>query len=835
MATVIINGKEMTVSDGTLILDAARDAGFDIPTFCYQADLAGLGSCRMCLVEIEGQRKLQPSCVTPVIDGMNIMTESPTVQDARSSMLEFLLSNHALDCPVCDKGGECELQDMVFTYGPRRGRHAEKKKRFHDRDYRLSPVIVKNSNRCVQCQKCVRVCSEVVGAGVLGSIGRGEDQEETSFLKKPLDCDHCGNCIEVCPVGCFMRAPYRYTSRPWDLKGADSICPYCATGCRLVVEERDGVVVRSRAQLGVGLNSETLCARGRFGYDYVSNAERISTPLVRKERGLVVASWEEALDAIRENVKAGMGPRAGGVASPRLTNEELYLFGRFMRDIIGTPNVDSSSRWDPDLAADFIAATEMADGGVSVFDAMESDMVFVVGSHISDENPVTDYIIRRISATRFMEVVIASPRPMKLDSSATATVRHGAASEGELLSALALALRDLAGDALAGHAGLASLGRTFEDLAAAAGVTPAGLKDVAARLRAAETVTLMAGTEFLRRPGGIAGLDLLKDVLRSSGKRVTMMPLLDRCNQRGAWEMGAHPALRAGYRAASSRGLGTAGMLEAASAGKLDMLYLAGVDPVSISPGRGFVAEALGKVGFLVVQDMFLTETAKLAHVVLPSAGASEKGGTFTNQEGRVQEITALLPPPGKARTDLDIIRSIGRLFDGSFGGSAREVFEEIRLQTPMYREVSLKFNNIKNKENRLDVKEALVAASGERLASSARLTASGAADPARPFVLITGNQLFGSGTLSGRSEIIQSLGKGPAVEISAEDAEAMGLSDGQKVKVTGERSEATLTLRTARGSARGVAFIAENYADVPVNRFFAPGEGSARVSITEA
>ncbi|MCK5236247.1 MAG: (2Fe-2S)-binding protein, partial [Deltaproteobacteria bacterium] len=217
MVTLFIDGKEITVEDNTLILDAAKQAGVDIPTFCYQADLSGQGSCRMCIIEIEGQKKLQPACITPVIADIKVQTASPHVKSARTAMLEFLLSNHGMDCPVCDKGGECELQDMVHEYGPRKGRHTEPKIKFHKKDYFLSPVIVKNSNRCVQCTRCVRVCSEIVGRGVLGQIGRGRHQEETSFMREELDCDHCGMCIEVCPVGCFMRRPYRFKSRPWDL------------------------------------------------------------------------------------------------------------------------------------------------------------------------------------------------------------------------------------------------------------------------------------------------------------------------------------------------------------------------------------------------------------------------------------------------------------------------------------------------------------------------------------------------------------------------------------------------------------------------------------------
>ncbi len=817
MATVNINGRELQVDDGTLILDAARDAGFEIPTFCYQADLAGLGSCRMCLVEIEGQRKLQPSCVTPVMDGMSIMTDSPTVQDARSSMLEFLLSNHALDCPVCDKAGECELQDMVFQYGPRTGRHAEPKRRHHDRDYRLSPVIIKNSNRCVQCVKCVRVCDEVVGVSVLGSLGRGEGQEETSFLRTELDCDHCGNCIEVCPVGCFMRAPYRYKARPWDLKGADTVCNYCATGCRMVVEHRDGELVRSRAQHGVGINSQTMCARGRFGYDTAQSEERVTRPLVRRLGGFEEVSWDEALKEIRSKLHPGAGSRIGGVASPRLTNEELYLFGTLMRDVLKTPNVDSTSRFNAAGVVGLIEAAGMNEGGVSIFDAMTAGTLLVVGSQLSDENPVTDYIVRRISSTRNINIIIASPRAMKLDSSADVKLRHAPAEEGALLESLA-----------------ASVGGAQPR--AAAGLTEEELSDAAVRLRGVESVSIIAGTEFLRHPEGTSGLKALVAALKGAGKKVTVVPALDRCNQRGAWEMGVHPGLEPGYVPTSNMGRCVNGMLDAAIEGSIDAMYLAGTDLVATYPDQARAREALSKLNFLVVQSPYLTETARLAHVVLPGACAIEKCGTFTNQEGRVQKIRRVLPPPGEARSDIDILTAVGRIYRSDFGGKSSAIFEKIRANVPSYASVSLEFNNQRNKLDNLDIKEALVGASGTTVAvPEGMIPAAPEAQPAGEgtFILTTGNHLFHSGHESSRSEILGTISKPPAVEISEEDAKSLGLADGSKVKVKGGSVEMQLTLAVRRGSRNGVAFIAENYPGSEVNKFFTRGAPLPRVSIT--
>ncbi len=837
MVTVKINGKEITVEDNTLILNAARDAGYEIPTFCYQADLVGIGSCRMCLVEIEGQRKLQPSCITPVLHGMSINTESPTVMSARSSMLEFLLANHALDCPVCDKGGECELQDMVYKYGPHKGRHAEKKFKFQEKDYVLSQVIIKNSNRCVQCVKCVRVCREVVGADVLGSLGRGDHQEETGFFRHFIDCDQDGNCIEVCPVGCFMRLPYRYKTRPWDLKGADTVCPYCATGCRMVIEQRDGFVIRSKAQLGVGINSETLCARGRFGCDFISNPERLTTPLVRRGGSLKPATWEEAINHIKDNLSGIEGTRIGGIAGPWLTNEELYLFQKLMRKTLGSPNVDSTSRWDPAGVESFVKAADMASGGVSVFDCMEADTLLIIGTQLSDENPVTDYIVRRISASRRMNLFIASPRAMKLDSSATRTLRHNPAAEKAVLEALILNLNagKLEGAGKLEAAKDSRLAAALEE----AGVSAADMEATARELAASESVAIMAGTDFLRFPASNGPLGVLRELLKSRGKKVEVMPVLDRANQRGAWEMGVHPGFGPGYSKPDARGLGCDGMLEAAENGGLDALYIAGEDVVSSYPDAGFAHSVLTKMKFLVVQDIFLTDTAQLAHVVLPGVSFGEKEGTFTNQEGRAQIIRKLdLPRPGKAKADLNIIRAIGESFDKSFGPkNSALVLDEIREANPMYSGVSLAFNNKRNVDDKLDVREALVSG----VSPTADLSGAGtrpfgsSVSAEYPLRLVTGNHLFHTGILTRRSATIVNLLKGAVVEMSDADAAELGLKSGEKVRVKGRHCEAVLTLRTKNGSKKGVVFIGENYDTAPVNRFFTRGDSMPGVRVERA
>ncbi|MBI5560826.1 MAG: NADH-quinone oxidoreductase subunit NuoG [Deltaproteobacteria bacterium] len=827
--TLKVNGKEVTVKEGTLILDAAREAGYEIPTFCYQENLSGVGSCRICFVEIEGQKKLQPSCITPVMADMNVRTDSAQVIAARGAMLEFVLTNHALDCPVCDKGGECELQNMVWKFGPRKGRFTEKKIRFHEKDYILSPVIVKNSNRCVHCMRCVRVCSEVVGKAVLGVIGREAHQEMTSFVRSYLDCDHDGMCIEVCPVGCFMRLPYRYKARHWDLKSAKTVCPYCATGCRMTIQERDGVVVRSIARLGSGFNGRMMCARGRFGYDFLNSKERLKTPLLKVGGVFKEVSWDKALGVIREKFTRADPKKVFGVASARLTNEELYLFQKLVRSVFNSPNLDSTSRWNENASAAFISAAGIPGRGTGIYGAMEADCVFIAGAQISDENPVTDYIVRYTTAAKRNSVIIASSRAMKLDSSSRMSIRHLPGRLGSLLNATALSLYMDYPERLEGTPGIDGIkGKTVEGLGQVSGVEVSDIKSLAGVLRGSASVSILAGVDFLRFREGILGLRLLGAILKTLGKQLEILPLLDRSNQRGAWDMGVHPLFGPGYGEVKEKGLGVDGMLERANEGASDAFYIIGEDILSMYPDRAFAARALSRAGFLVYQDMFMTETAQISDLVLPGASFAEKAGTFTNQEGRVQAAEPLLSPKGEAKTDLEIISAIGSsIAPGFTGADPQRVFEEIRGGLKTYEGIFPGLNDsngvmVKGSGNTLkefeEVKEA-VSDLGK--------------NTSYPYYLITGNHLFHSGRLSRRSEILRGLLMEPVIEISSILADELGVEDGSRVMVNGRESGAVFSVRVKKGTPKEVVFIPENFEKAPANRFFKRGETVARVNIT--
>jgi len=848
MATVKINGKEITVEDGTLILEAARQAGFDIPTMCYYPGLSRLASCRVCLVEIVGQKKLQPSCATPVLHGMEVLTESPVVKSARSAMIELLLQNHPLDCPVCDKGGECELQDITFKFGPRHSPFSDWKRRFNEEDYILSPVIVQNANRCIECKRCVRICEEVVGVGVLGSIDRGAETKETSFVKEYLDCDHCGNCIEVCPVGSLMSRPYRYKARPWDLQGVDTVCTYCGTGCQMTVQSRKDEVVRVISKADKGINNETLCARGRFGYSFIDSHERLVTPMIRRGNYLEPATWEEAIDVVREGLTACLkdGKKIGGIASSRLSNEELYLFQKLMRGVLKSGHIDSGSRWHSGAVKDFSDTMELNKGGLSIYDALNTEVLFIIGSALSDEVPVTDYIIRRMTRNRKMSIIISSPRGIKLDSSATISIRHRPGTEGVIIGGILRCIYERNLERLKDLPEKEQIRNlTKERVSDITASDWACIESTSGLMDSSRTITIAVGTDVLRIHSQLGFLKILIKGLRILGKDVKLFPLFDRANQRGALDMGVHPDILPGYRFIDEGGLGTDGIVDAASRGEIGALYVVGEDILSDYPDGRFVRESLRQVRFIVVQDIFMTETARMAHVVLPGASFVEKEGTFTNQEGRVQRLRKLLEPRGDAKMDWEIIASIGESIDPSFNySSVYGVFEEIKRAVPMYREIS--FNNLdgngvltkvagrseQGTGGQTEVAGRSEQGTGVPLPATCYPLPATSPDPEYPFLLITGNHLYHSGRLSMKADTLREILPEAIVEINEEDARKIGVSKGDKVKVKNKRYEATVTVRINKGSMQGVVFIPENFTDVPVNMFFKKGEGYPRVKL---
>lgn len=843
MVSITIDEQSLEVEAGSTVLQAAERLGIDIPTFCYLKRLPALASCRMCLVEIQGQRRLQPSCATAVVDGMVVRTNTPLIEETRSSMLDMLLANHPLDCPICDKGGECELQDMVMAYGPRKSGFHDPKRVFHSRDIRLSPVIIMNVNRCIQCQRCVRMCEEVVGAVALGTVEKGMDTAVTGFEGSLASCDQCGNCVEVCPVGALMSLPYRYRARPWDLVETDTICPHCGTGCQLTVGTRNGEFMRVRSKWERGLNRETLCVRGRFGLDFVTSRDRIKRPMIRRDGALVPVSWEEAGDYLRVRLSAVENKAAGGLASARLPNEVLYQFQKLMRTVFGTNNIDCSSRWFApfDLLGPLVAGFYTR---APLQEVIGRDSVLVIGGNVTEENPVTEYLLRDAARQRHSRLLILSARPSRLDADARAVVRVPPGGEAVSLAAVVDGLLAAADHASPGAVHTHGHATADRPAANAGGDGPDRLP---AALVESSSVTVLVSVDILRSPEARATLRQLSNLLRllrALGKNIAMQFLFDRANQLGAWDLGVLPAALPGLRpvadadarAALEQAWGAAipcdpgadldGMLELCHKGRMGTLYVVGSDPLVASPDRRFVRRALDAADLLIVQDTFLTDTAGFADVVLPATGYGEEPGTFTNNEGRIQKVRKFREPAFEARGNLAIFEFVAALRDQPLAPSSQdEVLTEIARLVPAYGGLTQKGIGADG----AFTKAARTPPADEFFGPPPAAKAAG------PLMLVTGNCLFHNGYLSERSEILNSVADGPYVEMSVLDAVRLGLSDRDQVVVRSAQGELTAGLKINKRFPVGLVFVPENYQALHLNRLMRRGEYPCPVEVQKA
>jgi len=626
--TLTVDGKKVTASAGTLLIEACKSVGIEVPSFCYYPGLSLQGACRMCVVKVEKMPKLQTACTTVVTEGMIVTTDSDEVRQARKAMVELLLGNHPLDCPVCDAGGECELQDMTFSYGAAESKFMEAKN--HKDEQQWSPVAYFDRPRCILCYRCVRVCGEGMDVWALGVQNRGVSSIIAPNDEDHLDCEECGMCIDICPVGALTSGAYRYKTRPWEMNHVGTICTHCGDGCKTTLGVRRSdtgmEIVRGDNRDKSGINGDFLCVKGRYAFDFAHNPERLMQPLIRKNGKLTPASWEEAFELIgrrfREIRDQNGGAAIGVVGSNRTTNEENYLLSKFARVVLKTNNVDHHRTADyPSLAASLHGK---AGKTASMRDVLTAPAILLIGNDPTNQHPLLAWQIRTNVRLRRAKLYILNSLPIKLKRQATT---FGLLPEGAEAKAVAfLAGEDSAVDSLVSDT------MTRDSWTA--------LRD---KIRGEQNLIVIFGSELRGRE--IEKLAEFTSTL--TGAR--LICLGDYANSRGASEMGLYPDLLPGYEPIASsggferewgklpaeKGLNLSEMIESAKAGKLKALYVVGSNPI----GRlGIDPFALSKT-FLVVQDMFLTETANIAEVVLPAANAYEKTGSFTNTCGELQLI----------------------------------------------------------------------------------------------------------------------------------------------------------------------------------------------------
>jgi NADH-quinone oxidoreductase subunit G len=673
-----INEREVQVPQGTLVIEATRWIGTEVPSFCYYPGLSLQAACRMCLVEVEKAPKLQTACTLVATEGMIVRTDTAQVRQARKYMLEFLLTNHPLDCPVCDKGGECELQDMVFRYGADSSRFVEEK--IHRPEEKWSELVYYDAPRCILCFRCVRVCDEGMDVKALGVGMRGANSVIIPNREDHLECEECGMCIDICPVGALTSGTYRYKTRPWEMSYVSTVCTHCSNGCKTTLSVRNHEILRSNNRDLSGINKDFLCVKGRFGFDFTRHPERIRQPLVRKGDKLYPVSWEEAALAAATRLKAvhatSGSDSIGFIGSNRTSNEENYLLQKLTRTTFGTNNIDHHRT--ADYTGLITALGEHAPDSLLTMEQLyQSRAVLLVGNDPTNQNPLVAWQIRTGIRHFGAKLFVINANEIRLKRKATQFAKVEPGQEAAVLKWLA-------------H----EEGQLSPELVEQ-------LVQLKAGLEAIGNVAVVFGAEI----SGAAIATLVAFGSKLPGK-TRYMALGDYANSRGAADMGVLPDRLPGYAYVGSShahesfeklwgcgplpmkpGLTTPEMVEAAQAGNLKALYVVGANPLA---HFGTAGAGRGKLDLLIVHEMFLTETAKVADIVFPATSAYEKDGTVTNTSGEIQMLHKGAEVMGP-RSDFDLLRILSHQLEKLGMGKAfhyknlAAVFEEIRKAVSGY------------------------------------------------------------------------------------------------------------------------------------------------------
>jgi NADH-quinone oxidoreductase subunit G len=787
---VTIDGTPLAVPPGTLIIRAAEQLGIEIPRFCDHPLLDPVAACRQCYVQVEGQRKLLTSCSTPVADGMAIHTQfsSDEVRAAQESVLEFLLINHPLDCPVCDRGGECPLQDQALAFGPGESRYVEAK-RTYQKPLPLSPLVYLDRERCVLCQRCTRFCDQISGDRFIELLDRGAAEQIAIAPGEDFASPFSGNTIQICPVGALTASTYRFAARPFDVGSGDSVCSHCSAGCNLSVQIRGGEVVRQLARDNLDVNEAWLCDKGRFAFAHVDRDDRLTTPVLRG-RGLEPVSFDEAFAAIAARLASGS---AAFLVGGRLPDEDAHVLSKFARVACGTNDVDHRPSGDGDVPP-AIEAAQAAGSGVTYADVEHADAILIAGLDLEQEVPILHLRVRK-AARRGARVFVIGPRRTRLaDVAEHLLCRPGdeasvlgslwGAAEGTAASRVAAALRESAGRAvvLAGSR-----------LAAAAGAV-ARAADVAAEAEASfALVSRRAGDHGALRAG-------LHPRLLPGGRLV------------------ADDAARARVEVAWGRllpdepGRDAGAILEAAASRAIDVLFVVGCDPLRDFPNAGLARRALENAPFRVVVDIAENDMSPFADVMLPAAASVERDGRFTDWEGRPQAFRQVRPAHGLAAPDWEIFAGLARAMGHDLGFAS---LEDVRAEMG-----------------------ALQAGTSDRAphrtpeaGGPALLGEAGDGDLVLftyPLLVDEGRQLWGAARLK------EALGEPAFAEVHPRDAAGRGLSGGGVVRLRTQAGEATLPVRITDAVAAGSVFVPWNQPGFAANMLLS-GRTTAVVTLEAA
>jgi NADH-quinone oxidoreductase subunit G len=806
--TFTIDGREVTAPQNAMLVDAAKFGDVEIPVFCYEPKLGQpVGACRMCLVEVEGIPKLQTACSTPVKDGMVVHTQTDRVLQAQQAVVEFLLINHPLDCPVCDKGGECPLQDISMGWGGGRSRFIEPKRHFQ-KPLALSPLVHIDRERCILCYRCVRFSQEVSEDYQLVLQERGAASYVSTFDGHPYVAPFSGNITELCPVGALTSRPYRFRARPWDIEQSASVCTLCPSQCNVSFTVRDERVLRVLGRENEDVDDGWLCDKGRFAYQAAHVEERITRPMVRDGGVLRPVSWERALTEAAGALKRA-GANTAAIAGGETTNEEAFLLQRLLREGLGSPHLDSSpygSRTREETLA--LADPQLQ---ATVADLEYAHAVLVLDCEPVDDAPILDLRLRKGVRRNRMELAVATSRASALDRNGRQTVRFAPGTGGALAAALAAAIGggSSSGGSTPGG-GPSSGGSSLEALAAAAGVTADVVRELASFLSGAGDDVVILFSERLR---GASGLLALAEALGLRGRDgAGLLEVPASTNGRGLREAGFTPVAGPGY-AETTAGRTTPQIAEGLASGDIAALYLLHVDPLRSLPDRAAWEAALGRATTVIAHAAFLTEGLREhADVVFPQESHAEKEGTVVHPDGRLQRLRPAIAHQGENRFEWQVISDlaarVGLDLGVLTGGMA---LQQLVGAVPFY--AGLTHDAIGGRGVRWHERDA--AASFPAIPEVAAPTS-----PAQPPAQPNGRLRLGAfRSIWAAPEVevspaLKFLAHRRLAELSPSDAQRLGIAHGAAVEVGANGTRVSATAAVRSDAPDGTVFLEEDLAN---------------------
>lgn len=865
LVNIRMNGRELEVPEGITILEAAGKVGIDIPTLCHEKDLSTFSGCRLCVVEVEGARNLMAACSTQATDGMVIETESEKVVKARRDILDLMLANHPQDCLICEKTGNCRLQDYCYRYGVKETSFEGERKQFELDD--ANPVILRDQNKCILCGKCVRVCKEIQVSSVVEFTGRGFDSKVTTGFDLPMNdknCRLCGQCVSVCPTGALVNKQLMGV-RPWEVTKVRTTCPFCGTGCNFDLNVKEGRVVGVTPNPDSPVNGNSMCVKGRFHTDMMYSPHRVTKPLVKKGGVFVESSWDEALDLVASKIKeisAKYGPDSlTGLSSARCVNEDNYVFQKMMRLAMGTNNVDHCARTchAPTVAG---LATTLGNGAMtnSIGEIVDNDVLFIIGCNATEAHPIIGNKMKQ-AKKRGAKLIVIDPRRTELAEMADYWLPLNSGTDNGLVNGIINVIvnnnwhdREYIESRCEGFENMWETAKTYTpDVAERiTGIPQEVIREVAelyAKTKKAGIYYTLGITEHTTGTANVMNLANLAMITGHLGiENAGINPLRGQNNVQGSCDMGALPNNFPGYadvtnpqkreffekfwgaKLRSEAGLRIPEMIDAAADGKVKFMYVMGEDPVLTDPDANHIKKALKNMEFIVVQDLYITEIGKFADVILPAACYAEKEGTFTSTERRVQRVRKAVEAPGECRLDWEILSDVARRL-GAKGfdyETSEDIFEEMRKTIPSYAGMTYE---------RLD-KEGLcwpcptVEHPGTPILHKGMFTRGrGLMVPVEyeppaelvcdeyPVLLATGRMLYHYCITTRHSKTLMDIRPHELAEINPVDAERLGVEEEGFVRVSSRRGS-ILTRVTITDRVRpGMMFMTFHYMETPINQ----------------